>query len=487
VTQLQPEVYHVLASAAGGGGIDAADVPDERWETVPAFGLVAARDRKLLPDAAVDAFPMSRQQTAMVAQMTLGAAMRRRRPQDWVPAYHNVATFSLTVPRVEASALIESGEVLVQRHEMFRSMLDLDTYSRPMQVVLNDAVRPLVEVHDLRGVSDECQRAEVARFAAAQNARTIDLRCPSLVDFAVHVLTDRAITLTVTEPHAISDGWSTHLNVVDFFEGYSNALAGRPPVVTADPVPFHLRAHSAQQLWQAQSTEDRDWWRAYLAVEDSTSDGHDSSDTYQWRETIDICGETFATLLRLGEQLGVGLKSILLALHLRALEYLTRQETATTGVTVNTRLAVPLGTDARGMFLNVVPMRAPRTIAGAASIVAMHRALMQVTARGRVPLADVAEVAGRGALATSFFVYNSFHSVAGVAGRLGIDTLENFEDWSHTEFPFEAAFNRSEEVKDAMSLLLTSESSPYPKDRALLAYRSALRDLVRLGKESLHV
>lgn len=486
MTHLPREVYEVLLSAARAAGVDAADVPDDWWETVPPFGLVAACDRDLLPPAVVDAFPMSRQQTAMVAQMMLGTAMRRHRP-DWVPAYHNVATFFLTVRNVEPSAFVESGEALVQRHEMFRSILDLDTYSCPMQVVLEDAEQSLVDIHDLRGLSEDSQRAELSRFAAAQNAKSIDLRCPPLVNFAIHILSNTEITLTVTEPHAISDGWSTHLNVVEFFEGCSSAVGGMPRDGTDEPAAFHLRAHSAQQLWQMQSTEDAEWWRTYLASVESTSDWRDGRHTYLWRESIEVRGEAFTALVRLGERLGVGLKSILLCVHLRALGFVTGAVSAITGITVNTRLAVPAGIDARGMFLNVVPMRAATAIADATDIAAVHRTLMEVTARGRVALADIADAVGRSAIPASFFVFNSFHSIAGAADRLGINTLENFEDWSHTEFPFEAAFNRSEEAEDAMMVLLTSESSPYPADRALLGYRTALDDFARLGKESVNV
>lgn len=482
---LAPEVHEVLASAAGGDRADAADVPDDRWQGVPAFGLIAPSDRQLLPDGAVDAFPMSRQQAVMVAQMTMGAARRRRRP-GWVPPYHNVATFSLTVPHIEAGAFVEAGEVLVQRHEMLRSILDVDTFSCPMQVVLGEAARPLVEVVDLRGTSREVQRAELARFAEAQNAMEIDLRRPPLVSVTIHLLGDAEVALTITEPHAIADGWSTHLNVVELLERASGARAGTPGGGTEEPVAFRLRAHSAQQLWQQRSEEDMRWWRTRLSNVADPPAGRQDGDPHTWDDAIEIAGEAFASLVRLGQRLGAGLKSVLLAVHLRALGLVTGDGAALTGVTVNTRLAVPDGVDARGMFLNVVPLHAAATTVDDASVIAAHHELMQVTARGRIPLADIAQQLGRGAVPTSLFVFNSFHSIAGAANRLGIDTLEAVEDWSHTDFPLEASFNRSEEAEDTMTLLLFSELSPHPSEPVLRAYRAALHDFGRLGRESSH-
>ncbi|MEU7977108.1 condensation domain-containing protein [Micromonospora sp. NPDC049081] len=462
---------------------EAFEVPDDRWARIPALGLVSPEDRRRLPVNAVDAFPMSEQQAAMATRMLMAAALRDRGALG-VPAYHNVATSRLTVPRVEPAAFEAAGLGLVREHEMFRSMLDLDHYSRPMQIVLEHVDRPLVTVRDLRGLPDAEQQHRLAEFADAENTRTIDLTDPPLVTITVHLLSETAITLTLTEPHAIADGWSTHLNLVEFLDRYVAELTGRPPErpasSDADGSPrFRLREHSAQQLFQSLTVADAQWWSRYLSGLEPRSSAGSTRDSHTWHDSVEIAGQENRMLSRLAAS-SSGLKAVLLAIHLEALARLGGERSILTGIPVNTRLAVPNGVDARGMFLNVVPLRIDVPAPGREAVARAHRELMQVTMRGRTPLAQLARTVGRAVVPTSLFGFNSFHSIAGVAQRLGLDTLEAFDDWSHTDFPFEASFNRSEEVGEHIRVLLYSEGSPHTRADATAAYRDAVARFARL-------
>lgn len=462
---------------------EAFEVPDDRWARIPALGLVSPADRRRLPAGAVDAFPMSEQQAAMATRMLMAAALRDRGAVG-VPAYHNVATSRLTVPRVEPAAFEAAGLGLVREHEMFRSLLDLDRYSRPMQIVLDHVNRPLVTVCDLRGLPDGEQRHRLAEFAAAENTRTIDLTDPPLVTITVHLLSETAITLTLTEPHAIADGWSTHLNLVEFLDRYVAELTGRPPERPASSAAngsprFRLREHSAQQLFQSLTVADSQWWSRYLSGLEPRSSAKSTRDCHTWQDSVEIAGQENRMLSRLAAS-SSGLKAVLLAIHLEALARLVGERSILTGVPVNTRLAVPNGVDARGMFLNVAPLRIDVPAPGREAVARAHQELMQVTMRGRTPLAQLARTVGRAVVPASLFGFNSFHSIAGVAQRLDLDTLEAFEDWSHTDFPFEASFNRSEEVGEHIRVLLYSEGSPHTRADATAAYRDAVARFARL-------
>jgi hypothetical protein len=462
---------------------EAFEVPDDRWARIPALGLVSPADRRRLPASAVDAFPMSEQQAAMATRMLMAAALRDRGSVG-VPAYHNVATSRLTVPRVEPAAFEAAGLGLVREHEMFRSLLDLDRYSRPMQIVLDHVDRPLVTVCDLRGLPDGEQQHRLAEFADAENTRTIDLTDPPLVTITVHILSETAITLTLTEPHAIADGWSTHLNLVEFLDRYVAELTGRPPERPASSAAngsprFRLREHSAQQLFQSLTVADSQWWSHYLSGLEPRSSAKSTRDCHTWQDSVEIAGQENRMLSRLAAS-SSGLKAVLLAIHLEALARLVGERSILTGVPVNTRLAVPNGVDARGMFLNVAPLRIDVPAPGREAVARAHQELMQVTMHGRTPLAQLARTVGRAVVPASLFGFNSFHSIAGVAQRLDLDTLEAFEDWSHTDFPFEASFNRSEEVGEHIRVLLYSEGSPHTRADATAAYRDAVARYARL-------
>ncbi len=390
------EVVDALIEAVGGRDIDAANVPDTCWSQIPPLGLIAAGDAVRLPQDAVDAFPMTSQQVSMAMQMLL-AATNRRRASEPVPAYHNVAMCHLSVRVVDADALRHAGRDMVATHEMLRSTLDLDTYSRPMQVVHADVEHDLVQVVDLRHLTELERQKRLERFARDENARAIDLMRAPVVSFTVHLLSETQLTLTITEPHAIADGWSTHLNIVELFERYTDAVSGSPhwlkkPGGAARA--FALRQHSAQQLWQLLTTADESWWHHYLAAPEGVVTAAEPG-AYTWHDKLELGPADVERLERAATAAGVGPKAVLLAVHLRALATLSDTETAMTGVTVNTRLAVEGGTDARGMFLNVVPLRSALRSPGPELLRAVHRDLNEVTIRGRVPLSHLARIAIR--------------------------------------------------------------------------------------------
>lgn len=459
-------------------GVDAADRPDDHWTGGPAFGLLDAADRARVPAGAVDAFPMTAQQVAMAAQLVLGSA-RRRKGAAGVPPYHNVAMSRMSVPKVDTAVFAACAEALAERHEMFRSVLDLDTFSRPMQVVLARAPEPVLTVHDLRDRDAAAQETELARFASAENAKTLSLTAAPLTRFTLHVLSERDIAFTITEPHAIADGWSTHLNLVEFFDTYVAALgAGR--VVAAAAPSARLRHHSAQQAAILESTVDNQWWRDRLRPWTAAEPVEPASTGPSWHTTLVITGAEYAALEALGRTSGTGLKTVLLTVHLTALRDLPGAAGTLSGVTVNTRLAVEDGVDARGMFLNVVPLPWTGDVPEPAAV---HAVLLAATARGRVPLAHLVRTLGPAAAPRSFFVFNSFHSIAGAARRLGVDTFEEVADWSRTDFPFEASFNRSEESAGRIDLQLYSDGRFAVEDDAVRAYRAAVRAVAGLGDD----
>ncbi|MET8850732.1 condensation domain-containing protein [Amycolatopsis sp. NPDC004625] len=466
-----------MTAAAHEVATDPADLPDDHWTGVPAFGLLDPADRARVPAGAVDAFPMTAQQIAMAAQLVLGSARRRKGAAD-VPPYHNVAMSRMSVPEVDTAVFAACAEALVDRHEMFRSVLDLDTFSRPMQVVLARAPEPVLTVHDLRGREAAEQEAELVRFAAAENAKTLSLTAAPLTRFTLHVLSDRDIAFTITEPHAVADGWSTHLNLVEFFDTYVAALGtGR---AAAPPPSARLRHHSAQQDAMLKSTMDNEWWRDRLRPWTEATAPVPAATGPAWHTTLAITGAECAALEELARTSGTGLKAVLLTVHLTAVRDLPGAAGTLTGVTVNTRLAVEDGVDARGMFLNVVPL--PWT--GAVPEPAAVRAgLLAATTRGRVPLAHLVRTLGPAAAPQSLFVFNSFHSIAGAARRLGVDTFEEVADWSRTDFPFEASFNRSEEAAGRIDLQLYSDGRFAGEPDAVRAYRAAVRAVAGLGDD----
>jgi len=171
----------------------------ERLATSP-FCMIGEEDRRRLPGDVEDAYPLTTVQLGMLYQMesTLDAT---------TPAYHNVNSFHVRAP-LDLAVFEEAVERVVARHPILRTAFDLASYSEPLQLVYRSAYLP-VESVDLRHLDAAAQEAELARFIREENRRLVDLSRPPLIRFHVHRRSDDRFQFTLTEPHAISDGWST--------------------------------------------------------------------------------------------------------------------------------------------------------------------------------------------------------------------------------------------------------------------------------------
>src|SRR6185369_6100218 len=119
----------------------------------------------------------------------------------------NVNSFFLRVA-YDGEAFERAVARVVARHAMLRTSFDLTTYSEPLQFVHRNAVLP-VKVVDLRHLSYDEQQEELERFWSFERKQLFDISHPSLMRFHLHRRSDETVQLTLTEQHAISDGWST--------------------------------------------------------------------------------------------------------------------------------------------------------------------------------------------------------------------------------------------------------------------------------------
>src|SRR5205807_4158707 len=100
--------------------------PAPRQLTAP-FCMIAAEDRRRLPENVEDAYPLTMVQLGMLYHMELT-------PDASTPAYHNVNSFHLR-SHLEMAAFEEAVERVVARHPILRTAFDLTSYSEPLQLV----------------------------------------------------------------------------------------------------------------------------------------------------------------------------------------------------------------------------------------------------------------------------------------------------------------------------------------------------------------
>ncbi|MEO3855320.1 amino acid adenylation domain-containing protein [Acrocarpospora sp. B8E8] len=396
--------------------------PDAFTPIAP-FSLISAADRERLPPGVTDAYPLSRVQAGMVYEMLADPDVRN---------YHNVTSFSLRdeVP-FSAPALREAAAIVVARHEVLRTSIDLTGYAEPLQLVHDHADMP-VGVHDLRGDPD--QDARIAAFLAGERQALFDLAAPPLLRVSAHRLTDGVWRLSMTECHAILEGWSYHSLLMELLDCYRALRDGLPVPPRATPE-FRYADFVAAERATLADPDARAYWtgvvreHARLAVPAAWADPAGGREPYQVAVPLYAL---HAGLARLAAEAGTPLKSVLLAAHLKVLSQLTHEDAVHTGLVCDTRPEVLDADRVYGMFINTVPFphrpgaatwrELTRQVFAAETAMWPHR---------RFPLPAIQrELAGGRQLVEVYFNYLDFTVV-----DTGLVDLPGSIDLSPNEFP----------------------------------------------------
>ncbi|HEV7588712.1 MAG TPA: amino acid adenylation domain-containing protein [Longimicrobium sp.] len=334
-----------LAAELGG----AADDPVPFVRTAP-FSLVSPEDRLRLPPVVEDAYPLARMQAGMLYHAALD-------PDH--PVYHNLNSFHLSLGWDEG-CFRRAVAAVVERHPILRTGFAMEEFEEPLQLVHRSAVLEL-GVSDLRALPADAQERELAAHRDAELARPFDLARPTLLRFHVHRLSDGGFQFTLTECHAILDGWSLTSTLAELFELYAALLAGHP-LPDAAPLEVSFRDFVDMERRALESPACRDFWEGRLRgavprriprLPRPEADG-------RRLEALDIHvpDEVHRALRRLEREEGLPLKTLLLAAHLKVLSLLQGGREVISGLAMNGRPEVEGGDRIRGLFLNTVPFRA---------------------------------------------------------------------------------------------------------------------------------
>ncbi|MCZ4087496.1 non-ribosomal peptide synthetase, partial [Streptomyces antarcticus] len=382
---------------AGRAGLTEAD----QAFTEP-FSLISAEDRAKVPADVVDAYPLGRTQLGMLIEMI----------DSDRNLYHIINTFRVVDDKpLDPAALERAAAVLAARHEVLRTSFRLTGFSTPMQLVHAEAVIP-VRIHDVRGLTEA--ELTAARFAlmAQQRAETFEVDRAPLFRILAHDESDEAWWVTFTQSHAITEGWSYHQLLVELLDCYRAIRDGREP----DPyeIPRVRYADSvAAELTSLRSEADQAYWRRVTAEHVPTTvpaEWAGESDELLYAE---VPFDDLADRLRaLAGSVGVSMKSVLLAAHMKVMGQLTDEPAYHAGLVVDTRPEV-LGADrVLGMYLNTLPLAVDRSARTWRELVSQVFAReVELWTHRRYPMPVVQHEWGGGRLVNVYFNYIDFHQV----------------------------------------------------------------------------
>ncbi len=434
-----------------------------------AFDLISEADREKLPAGIEDAYPLAMMQQAMLYHLELTPGS---------PAYHNVCSWHVRAPFNE-ELLRAAVKELVTRHAVLRTSFDLTSYSRPLQLVHKEAEIPL-HVFDLRQLSPEEQVNFLDEFLESERQNLFDLSRPSLMRYSVHRRSDETFSFTLTENHAIIDGWSTTSTLAELFEIYiglvNDGIMPRP-----EPLGITYRDFIKLELQALASEESRLYWLQALtdatpvrvprwprSVPMATSKRID-------KRVLPIDRDVYEGLKLVARTLAVPLKTVVFAAHLKVMSMISGQDDMLTGITLNGRPEETDGTRVRGLFLNTIPFRF-KLFGGTWSelIRAVFEAEWNVLPHRRFPLGALQKHWGRDTLVETNFNFLHFHSLQEILRTGQIEVLgEGALDLSETNFTLQTTFEiKSTSLEDIawVDLEFDSTQTCVEQREALIGY-----------------
>ncbi|MDJ0840207.1 MAG: non-ribosomal peptide synthase/polyketide synthase, partial [Acidobacteriota bacterium] len=388
------------------------------------FAMIDAETRAQLPEGVEDAYPMSRLQLGMIYHQELSP--------ETLP-YHNVVSF-LIQGRLQHELFERAVAATVARHPIFRTGFFLNQFEQPLQLVFKQAQLP-VTWEDLSHLNEQAAKQRELGYVQQERSNPFDLKKPTLLRFHIQELSEMRFRLTITECHAILDGWSLTSALTEIFNHYFDLVDGRQS--QPSPLRAHYRDYIYLEQQALQSEQSRTFWRADLA--DATRLPLPETTAAKEPKTYHkLMWEADDTVSRQLQQLAnsaqVPLKSVLLTAHLRVLAQWTGQSDVLTSKQMHGRPELEDGEKIYGLFLNAMPFRFNvqpcRWLQLVRSVFEKEQACLP---HRRFPMAEISEWYEEREMFQTFFNFVHFHATRQLApnrlANLGGESLS--EEPSH--------------------------------------------------------
>ena len=400
---------------------------------VETFSLIQEEDRKKLPDDLEDAYPLASVQRGMLFHQAYA--------KDH-PVYHNVNSYHLRIAW-DSENFQTAVQLAVERHPILRTSFDLERYSEPLQLVHRQVHFP-VEEGDWRELSEQAQEQAVAKFIEVEKFRRFDLSMAPQLRFHVHFRSAETIQFSLTENHAILDGWSLHATLAEIFNNYFELMKGRS-LAPEPPLRTMYREFIALERKAIESKESEHFWSqilqdAVVCELPSASEAEPVDSRIQLRH-VEIPDTLSAALKSLAKSAGVPLKTVLLAAHIKALSVITGNRDMLTGMVFHGRPATVDGDQVRGLFLNVVPFRQPLMPGSWLDLIdSVRKTEETVLPHTRYPLPLIQRRAEGRQLFDAAFNFMHFHVADALLHSGGVEIL-GFNKYEATNYKLMADFS----------------------------------------------
>ncbi|HEX7331915.1 MAG TPA: amino acid adenylation domain-containing protein [Pyrinomonadaceae bacterium] len=326
-------------------GLDAA----QSEVALEPFAMISAADRERMDESIEDAYPLTRLQAGMIFHTELN-------PETAV--YHDIFSFYLEAP-LDETAMSAALRSLIKEHEILRTSVDLTEFSEPLQLVHREADLP-VECIDITELTPEQQEQYLSDAVESEKRSRFDWQRAPLMRLRLYRRSAGKFQLMLSFHHAILDGWSLGVFLTELFQRHAVESG------TSEPVPREVtrvkyRDYVALEQRALKSEASRTYWDRQLQALVPTklprrSNRKPHVPQAKLRRRF-IPSEVTGGLYEFARRLGVPLKTVLLAAHLRVLSAAVGENDVITGVITHGRLEQQGGERLLGLFLNTIPLR----------------------------------------------------------------------------------------------------------------------------------
>ncbi|WP_429195109.1 amino acid adenylation domain-containing protein [Kitasatospora sp. MAP12-15] len=242
----------------------------------------------------------------------------------------------------------------------------------------------------------------------------------------MHLESDAAWRLTLTQSHAITEGWSLNSLTMELLTAY-RAIRDGQEQPAFEELTVRYADFIAAELESLDSDEDRAFWQgitdAHAPLTLPEAWGTTAGEAEPVRAEA-VFTDLEGDLRALATRAGASLKTVLLAAHLKVLSSLTTESAFHTGLVTHGRLEVPGAERVLGMHLNTLPIPFAHTARSWAELVEQtYAAETEIWGHRRHPLPAIQRASGADRLITVLFDYLDFHQVdtgkVDTAGTIG--------------------------------------------------------------------
>ncbi|MCP1845860.1 amino acid adenylation domain-containing protein [Bradyrhizobium sp. USDA 4538] len=343
---------------------------------------------------------------------------------------------------LEAAALQNAIQALLQRHANLRAGFLHQGFDAPVQIIPRDAVVPWRFI-DLTTLDEAARTTTLAEFVEADKRQRFDPAQPPLLRVALIRLAKDRHQLVFTHHHILLDGWSMPILLQELFTLY-RSRGGLAVLPHLTPYRDYLAWLSRQDVAAAQAA-----WRDALAdLSEPTRLAPIKPAMPTMPQTLELNLPSSLTDA-LGQQTrrhGVTLNTLLQGAWGILLRQLTGRDDVVFGITVAGRPPELPGIERMaGLFINTLPLylRLPPAERVSDLLVRLQDQQSRLIAHQHLGLAEIQRMAGHGELFDTLLVFENYpvdpadqRAIATPDGELQITGAGGTGDISHYALGF---------------------------------------------------